>query len=85
MKLLAKIFGTLISLGAGWLGAKLVSGAWHKATGEEPPSLSNPEKQQQATAGKVLAFAVISGASAAVIQAMTKRWTRQLEVRAASR
>lgn len=30
MKLLAKIFGTLVSLGAGWLGAKLVSGIWHK-------------------------------------------------------
>ncbi|MEG2423821.1 DUF4235 domain-containing protein [Glutamicibacter sp.] len=85
MKLLVKIFGTLISLGAGWLGAKLVSGVWHKAIGEEPPSLANPEKQQQAAVGKVLAFAVISGASASAIQAMAKRWTRSLEAKAANR
>jgi len=82
MKILTKIFGTLISLGTGWLGAKLVSGVWHKAMGEEPPSLSNPDKQQQAALGKVLAFAVISGASAAVIQALTKRWTQSLENKA---
>lgn len=85
MKLLVKIFGTLISLGAGWLGAKLVSGIWHKATGEEPPSLANPDKQQQTAAGKVLVFAVISGASASVIQAMAKRWTQKLEAKAGAR
>jgi hypothetical protein len=58
---------------------------WHKATGEEPPSLANPDKQQQAAAGKVLVFAVISGASASVIQAMAKRWTQKLEAKAGAR
>lgn len=83
MKIVVKLLGTLASLLTGWLGAKIVGGLWQKATGEQPPSLANPEKQQQATLGKVLAFAIISGASAACIQALTKRWTRDLEAKAA--
>ena len=63
---------------AGLLGAKLVSSIWKGATGEKPPTPANPEIQQRATLGKVLAFAAISGASAAVIQAVTKRWTGKL-------
>lgn len=85
MKLLVKIFSMAISLAAGWAGAKLVSGIWKKSTGDTPPSLGNPSAQNEEAIGKVLAFAVISGASASVIQALTKRWTRKLEAKAASR
>ena len=46
--------------------------------GGKLPTPANPEIQQRATLGKVLAFAAISGASAAVIQAVTKRWTGKL-------
>ncbi|MGQ3383376.1 DUF4235 domain-containing protein [Glutamicibacter sp. TV12E] len=81
MRILAKIFTTLLSLGAGWVGSRLVSAAWRKATGELPPSLANPEEQQQAALGKVLSFAVVSGASAAAMQALAKRWSRSLEAR----
>lgn len=84
MKTLAKIFGSVLSLGAGWLGAKLVASAWKKATGEQPPYVAHPEEQQQAALGKVLSFAVISGASAAAIQALAKRWTRSLEDKASA-
>lgn len=83
MKVLVKIFGTLASLLAGWLGAKLVSTLWKGATGQKPPTPGNPEQQQEAALGKVITFAFISGASAAVIQAVTKRWTRELEAKAA--
>jgi hypothetical protein len=75
---IAKAVGTLASLLAGLLGAKLVSSLWRRTTGEEPPTLANPEVQQRANIGKVLAFAVISGASASVIQAVTKRWTKRI-------
>ncbi|MFJ2618445.1 DUF4235 domain-containing protein [Glutamicibacter sp. NPDC087344] len=81
MKILVKIFGTVVSLAAGWLGTKLVSTIWKQATGDLPPTPANPEQQQQENLGKVLTFAVISGAGAAVIQAVTKRWTRGLETK----
>ncbi|GAA1499258.1 DUF4235 domain-containing protein [Paeniglutamicibacter kerguelensis] len=78
MKIQAKVFGTVVSLLAGLLGTKVVSAVWTKITGEEPPTPANPTAQQRATLGKVLVFAVISGASAACIQAITNRWTRKL-------
>lgn len=84
MKVLVKILGTVASLLTGWLGAKVVSGLWKAITGEQPPSATNPEVQQEATLAKVLAFAIISGASAAAIQALTKRWTKELENKAGS-
>lgn len=78
MKILVKVFATVVSLLAGLLGAKVVSVVWEKATGEEPPTPANAAAQQRATLGKVLTFAVFSGASAACIQALTNRWTRKL-------
>ncbi|WP_313810604.1 DUF4235 domain-containing protein [Glutamicibacter sp.] len=84
MKALIKIFSMTLSLVAGWVGAKLVSEIWKKSTGETPPSLGNPSAQHEEALAKVLTFAAISGASAAVIQALTKRWTRQLEAKAES-
>ncbi len=84
MNILVKLFGTAVSLAAGWVGTKLVSTIWKKATGDLPPTLANPEQQKQEKLGKVLSFAVISGASAAVIQAVTKRWTRGLEAKVRS-
>lgn len=78
MKILIKALGTAASIGAGLIGAKFVSALWKGFTGEQPPTPANPEAQQRATIGKVLTFAVVSGASAAVIQAVTKRWTQKM-------
>ena len=78
MTIIARAIGTVASLLAGLLGAKIVSSLWRKTTGEDPPTPANPEAQQRANLGKVLAFAVISGASASVIQAVTKRWTKKI-------
>ncbi len=78
MKLVSKALGMAASIVAGLIGAKLVGSIWKGATGENPPTPANPEIQQRATIGKVLTFAAVSGASAAVIQAVTKRWTGKL-------
>lgn len=78
MQLPIKVLGTVASIGAGFIGTKLVGAIWHKATGEVPPTPANPAAQQRATMGKALTFAVISGASAAVIQVLTKRWAHGL-------
>ncbi len=78
MKLPVKILGVAASIVAGLLGAKLVGSIWKGATGENPPTLANPDVQQRATIGKVLAFAAVSGASASIIQAVTKRWAGKL-------
>lgn len=76
--MLIKILGTVASVVSGLVGAKLISAIWKGATGETPPTLANPDAQQRATLGEVLSFAIVSGASAAVIQAVTKRWTQKL-------
>ncbi len=76
--MLTRLFGTAASVVAGLVGTKLISLIWKGVTGEQPPTPGNPEAQQRATIGKVLTFAIISGASAAVIQAVTKRWTRKM-------
>ena len=78
MKLLIKPLTIAISLLAGMAGARISGAIWKGVTGELPPAVTNPEAQQRAKIGKVLAFAVISGATASVIQAVTKRWTQNL-------
>lgn len=78
MNLIIKLLGTATSIVAGLVGAKVIGRIWKGATGENPPTLTNPEVQQRATIGKVLVFAAVSGASAAIIQAVTKRWTAKL-------
>lgn len=78
MKLVTKGLAIGISIIAGLVAAKISGAIWKGATGEQPPNVTNPEAQQRAKIGKVLAFAVFSGASASVIQAVTKRWTQKL-------
>lgn len=76
--MLIRLLGTGASLVAGLIGTKVIGAIWKGTTGEEPPTKTNPEAQQNATISKVVAFAVISGATAAVIQAMTNRWTQKM-------
>lgn len=78
MKLFTKPLTIAISLLAGLAGARISGAIWKRATGEQPPTVTNPEAQQREKIGKVLAFAVISGATASVIQAVTKRWTQNM-------
>lgn len=76
--MLSKVLVPFASMVAGLIGTKIIGALWKKTTGEMPPTPTNPDAQQRATWGKVLTFAVISGASAACIQAVTKRWTQAL-------
>lgn len=76
--MLIKALGTAASIGVGLIGTKVISAIWKGFTGEKPPTPANPEVQQRATIGKVLTFAIVSGASAAVLQAVTKRWTQNM-------
>ena len=73
-----RLLSTGISLVAGLVGTKIIGAIWKGTTGEEPPMKTNPEAQQNATLGKVVAFAIISGSTAAVIQAVTNRWTQKV-------
>lgn len=76
--MLTRLLGTGVSLVAGLIGTKLIGAVWKGTTGEEPPTKTNPEAQQNTTLGKVLTFAIVSGATAAVIQAVTNRWTQKM-------
>lgn len=76
--MVTKVLVTLASMVAGLIGTKIIGAIWKKVTGEMPPALANPDAQQRETLGKVLTFAVISGASAACIQVVAKRWTQAL-------
>lgn len=78
MKLLTKALTIALSLLAGMAGARISGAIWKGATGEPAPAVTNPEAQQRTKISKVLAFAVVSGATASVIQALTKRWTQNL-------
>lgn len=80
-KILIRFLSMGISMVAGLVGTKLISAVWSKSTGEEAPSAAHPKAQQDTTLTKLLIFAAISGASAACIQAATKRWAGQLEAK----
>ncbi|MET1036486.1 MAG: DUF4235 domain-containing protein [Arthrobacter sp.] len=77
MKTLLKIVGTLVSLGAGYAGAKIVDATWTKVTGQVPPKVSDADAQAEAGLRHALTFAVISSVVASVIQVMTNRGTQR--------
>jgi hypothetical protein len=77
VKLLLKVVGTLVSLGAGLVGAKLVDAVWTKITGHEPPKPANPESQAEASLRQALGFAVVSSVVAAIIQVATNHGTQR--------
>ncbi|MEE1622333.1 DUF4235 domain-containing protein [Zafaria sp. Z1313] len=78
MNVLLKIVGSLISLGAGFAGAKLLDTAWTRITGEEPPKPGDAEAQAEASLRQALGFAVASAVVAAVIQVMANRGTQRM-------
>ncbi|MCW4465771.1 DUF4235 domain-containing protein [Glutamicibacter sp. MNS18] len=80
-KILIRLMSMAVSMGAGLVGTKIISAVWSKSTGEDAPSAAHPQAQQDTTLARLLIFAAISGASAACIQAATKRWAGQLEAK----
>lgn len=77
MNVLLKVFGSVVSIGAGFIGGKLVDTVWTKATGQKPPKPGDHEAQAEASMRHALGFAVTSAVVAAVIQVLTNRGTQR--------
>jgi hypothetical protein len=67
---LVKLFGLVISLGAGALANKTLEGLWEKKTGRPAPK--DGTDLDDALPG-VLVFAVVSAAVGAVVHVLTQR------------
>lgn len=77
MNVLLKVVGSLVSLGAGFIGGKLVDVVWTKVTGNEPPKPGDTDAQKDATLRQALGFAIASAVVAATIQVLTGRGTQR--------
>jgi len=71
-----KLLAAGISLGAGFVGSKLVDRLWTGFTGHEPPR-HGKDAETQASMRQALAFAVFSSVVAAIIQVLADRGTRR--------
>lgn len=74
MNVVFKLLGVGMSVGAGFVGTKLVDFLWEKITGEAPPK-SNDGLEN--TLRSALVFAIISGAVSTTIQVLTNRSTQK--------
>ncbi|MEW1821871.1 DUF4235 domain-containing protein [Arthrobacter sp. NPDC080031] len=74
MNLLIKLFGTGVSIGAGFVGTKLVNALWEKSTGKKPPK---GHDDMEASLRSALTFALISATVSAVIQVFAGRSTQR--------
>lgn len=77
MNVLLKVLGSVASIGAGFVGGKLVDFVWTKVTGQKPPKPGDAEAQKDATMRQALGFAVTSAVVAAIIQVLTNRGTQR--------
>ncbi|MEG9249432.1 DUF4235 domain-containing protein [Arthrobacter sp. Soc17.1.1.1] len=74
MTLVFKLLGVGMSVGAGFVGTKLVDFLWEKITGEAPPKSKDGLEN---TLRSALVFAIISGAVSTTIQVLTNRSTQK--------
>lgn len=74
MNFFFKLLGTGVSLGAGFVGTKLVNLAWEKATGNKPPTGHDDVETSLRSA---LTFALISAFVSTLIQVLTSRGTQR--------
>ena len=74
MNIVFKLLGAGISVGAGFVGTKLVDFLWQKITGEAPPKSKDG---LESTLRSALVFAIVSGAVSTTIQVITNRSTQQ--------
>jgi hypothetical protein len=76
MNVLLKLAGPLVTLAAGFLGAKVVDLAWTKFTGSRPPRPGDTEANVKSSLRQALAFAIVSAAVGAAIEVLTGHGTR---------
>ncbi|WP_104116285.1 DUF4235 domain-containing protein [Arthrobacter sp. B1805] len=74
MQVVFKVLGVGMSVGAGYVGTKLVDFLWEKITGEAPPKSKDGLEN---TLRSALVFAIISGAVSTTIQVLTNRSTQR--------
>jgi hypothetical protein len=74
MNLLIKLFGTGVSIGAGFVATKLVNALWEKSTGKKPPK---GHDDMEASLRSALTFALVSATVSAVIQVLAGRSTQR--------
>ncbi|MHA7144638.1 DUF4235 domain-containing protein [Arthrobacter sp. TmT3-37] len=74
MNVLFKLLGAGMSVGAGYVGTKLVDFLWERITGEAPPKSKDGLEN---TLRSALVFAIISGAVSTTIQVLTNRSTQK--------
>ncbi|GER22371.1 hypothetical protein NCCP1664_08680 [Zafaria cholistanensis] len=76
MTALLKLAGPLVTLAAGFVGAKVVDVAWTKVTGSRPPRPGDTEANVKSSLRQALAFAIISAAVGAALEVLTGHGTR---------
>lgn len=74
MNVVFKLLGVGMSVGAGYVGTKLVDFLWERITGEAPPKSKDGLEN---TLRSALVFAVVSGAVSTTIQVLTNRSTQK--------
>lgn len=74
MNVVFKLLGVGMSVGAGFVGTKLVDFLWERITGEAPPKSKDGLEN---TLRSALVFAVISGAVSTTVQVLTNRSTQK--------
>jgi hypothetical protein len=67
---LAKVLGTVASIGAGYVVRKLVTAGWKRATGKEPPS--DPQ-DPRVSIGEALSWAVVLGVTMETARLLAQR------------
>ena len=78
MNFFFKLLGAGVSLGAGFLGTKLVNKGWEKATGHKPPTGHDDVETSLRSA---LTFALVSAFVSTLIQVLTSRGTQRVIAR----
>ncbi|GAA1404846.1 hypothetical protein AUR04nite_07840 [Glutamicibacter uratoxydans] len=76
MNAVQKLVATGISIGAGFVGSKLVDQVWKGFTGSAAPRKGS-EEAAEATLRQALGFAIFSAVVAAVIQVLADRGTNK--------
>lgn len=75
MNLLIKLLGTGISIGAGFVGTKVVNAVWEKSTGRKAPT--GKDEDTATSLRSALTFALISASVSTVIQVLANRGTQR--------
>ncbi len=75
MNLFIKLLGAGISIGAGFVGTKVVNAVWEKSTGLKAPT--GKDEDTPTSLRSALTFALISASVSTIIQVLANRGTQR--------